>query len=242
MSAHKIDILCVTLNYCEVFMAFRAEETVTANFEKAYNYLIPNGSSLEERDRIRAILQDIVEECGPVVDGYPAWHPFMLDADRTKWSPVQPENTSAFSRLDHTIYFRDGILTCPYGNGADELIETIRSLSHQDAWFSAEKIKDVVLYNESAVPLLIKCDWNFSEKWEDDGTYPAKVAIALMLEYEVPNWRTAIYRESWEKMRGQLMGYPHGARSSLFVNQQTGQKMKNVWNQLINTGLLGEER
>lgn len=82
----------------------------------------------------------------------------------------------------------------------------------------------------------------FQTEWRKDGTIPSNAAIGLMLESEVPNWRNAVYSESWEDMRGQLMGYPHGARSSLFVNQQTGQKMKSFWNQLIKTGVLGEER
>ncbi|MDH8145973.1 hypothetical protein QIG09_17610 [Klebsiella pneumoniae] len=242
MTAHKIDMLCVTLNYCEVVMAFRAEELVKANFDKAYRYLVPEGASREMRVAVRDKLEEIVGECGPVVDGYPAWHPFMFDANKTNWAPMTPKSTPAFSYLDHTIYFQNGILTCPYGHGVEEFIKKVRSLSHKDAGFTIEKIDDVVLYHEEAVPLLIKCNWYFTYEMEDDGTFPARVAMGLMLENEVPNWRTAVYSESWEEMRGQIMGYPHGARSSLFVNQQTGQKMKNLWGQLIKTGLLGEER
>ncbi|HHP2608063.1 TPA: hypothetical protein ACR8QY_002454 [Enterobacter roggenkampii] len=239
---HEIDILCVIILLCEVFMAFRAEEAAAANFERAYRYLVPQGATQEMRFKIREKLKEIVEECGPVVEGYPAWHPFMMEADNTSWAPTTPKSTNSFNYLDHTVYFRNGILTCPYGHGVDEFIQTIRNLKHRDAFITIERVENVVLYNDAAVPLLIKCDWNISEEMEADGTIPPKVAIGLMLENEVPNWRNAVYCESWEDMRGQLMGYPFGARSSLFVNQQTGQKMKNFWNHLIKTGLLGEER
>lgn len=223
-------------------MAFRAEEVAAANFEKAYRYLVPQGATQAMRSDVRRKLEQIAEECGPVVEGYPAWHPFMLERDKAKWSPMVPKNTPSFEYLDHTVYFRNGILTCPYGHGVEKFIERIKRLKHSDAYISIEKIEDVVLYHENAVPLLIKCHWHFSDRMEEDGTIPSNAAIGLMLESEVPNWRNAVYSESWEDMRGQLMGYPHGARSSLFVNQQTGQKMKSFWNQLIKTGVLGEER
>lgn len=223
-------------------MAFRAEEAAAANFENAYRYLVPQGSTQVMRSKIREKLEEIVEECGPVVDGYPGWHPFLLERDKANWAPSVPSYTPSFKFLDHTIYFRNGILTCPYDHGVDEFIEGIKRLKHRDAYISIEKIKDIVLYHENAVPLLIKCHWHISDDMEEDGTIPAKAAIGLMLESEVPNWRHAVYCESWEDMRGQVLGYPHGARSSLFVNQQTGQKMKSLWNQLIKTGVLGKDR
>ena len=40
-------------------------------------------------------------------------------------------------------------------------------------------------------------------------------------------------------MRGYFLGKPNGSRSSLFVNQETGQKMKKIWEALINTGMFG---
>ncbi|WP_032696835.1 hypothetical protein [Raoultella planticola] len=223
-------------------MAFRAEEAAAANFENAYRYLVLQGSNHETRLKVRAKLEEIVEECGPVVDGYPAWHPFLLERDKANWAPTVPKNTPSFKYLDHTVYFRNAILTCPYDHGVDEFIAGIKRLKHRDAYISIEKIDDIALYHENAVPLLIKCHWHISDDMEEDGTIPAKAAIGLMLESEVPNWRHAVYCESWEDMRGQLMGYPHGARSSLFVNQQTGQKMKSFWNQLIKTGILGKDR
>jgi hypothetical protein len=74
---------------------------------------------------------------------------------------------------------------------------------------------------------------------EADGTIPKSIAVPLLLEMEVPNWRTAKVAETWETMRPYILGSPRGARSSLFVNQETGQVLKDVWNTLIDTGMFG---
>ena len=72
-----------------------------------------------------------------------------------------------------------------------------------------------------------------------DGTIPLSIAIPLILEHEVPGWRQSSLAETWESMRELLLGRPHGARSSLFVNQETGQAIKKIWNSLIYTGMFG---
>lgn len=40
-------------------------------------------------------------------------------------------------------------------------------------------------------------------------------------------------------MRPYILGSPHGRRSSLFVNQESGQAMKKVWEALIASGMFG---
>lgn len=219
-------------------MAFRAEEAAQSGFERAYKYLIPAGSNSDKRLKVRNQLQEIVTQCGPVVDGYPAWHPFMKEADPFQWSPSTPHNLKSFSGLDHSIYFQNGILTCPYGHAVDALIKQIDAFEHQDAFITIQRLEEIQLYHEQAIPLLIKCVW--SGDWKEyDGTFNVRTAMGLMLEREIPNWRTAKFNESWEGMSSQIIGEPHGARSSLFVNQVTGQHLKTVWNQIIKTGLFG---
>lgn len=219
-------------------MAFRAEEAAQAGFERAYKTFIPYGAGSSERLKVKNKLQEIVKECGPVVDGYPAWHPFMAEADPAQWSPLTPTSLKSFRGLDHTVYFQNGILTCPYDHAVDNLFKQITALKHDDALISIERLEGITLYNEQAVPLLIRCEWN--REWKEyDGTFNLRIVLGLMLEREIPNWRWSPFSESWDSMSGQIMGEPHGARSSLFVNQVTGQKLKNVWNQIIKSGLLG---
>ena len=65
------------------------------------------------------------------------------------------------------------------------------------------------------------------------------IAVPLILEKEVPCWTWSQVAETWESMRSYFLGAPHGARSSLFVSQETGQGIKKVWETLIYTGMFG---
>lgn len=221
-------------------MAFRADEAAKDGFERALNILSPYEAKPGQRERVRAKLTEIVNECGPVVDGYPAWHPFLLETDSTAWSPSTPHGSPSFKNLDHTVYLANGIITCPYPHAVEQLFASIQQLRHSSAYFYIERINDVVMHAEGAVPILIKCVWK--SELNVDGTIPGRTAIGLMLEREIPNWKMADYSEPWEAMKESMLGEPHGARSSLFVDQQTGQMMKTIWNQLIKTGLWGNER
>lgn len=59
---------------------------------------------------------------------------------------------------------------------------------------------------------------------------------------EVPCWKWAEVAETWERMRPHFLGMPCGKRSSLFVNQETGQAMKKIWEALIYSGMYGPIR
>jgi hypothetical protein len=85
--------------------------------------------------------------------------------------------------------------------------------------------------------VLVKSTWN--KPLLLDGTIPLSVAMPLILEKEIPGWRWAEVAETWETMRPYFWGSPHGARSSLFVNQEANQAIKKIWNALIYTGMYG---
>ena len=104
------------------------------------------------------------------------------------------------------------------------------------ASIAAERL-DVQLYQPEATPILVRCDWVKPISY--DGMIPASIAIPLMLLKEVPSWQWVEVGETWESMRPYFLGSPHGSRSSLFVNQETGLTIKKVWNLLINTGMFG---
>ncbi|WP_333881216.1 hypothetical protein [Atlantibacter hermannii] len=220
---------------------FRADESAQSGFERACRYLTPEGASPKERVRVREKIEEIITECGPVTDGYPAWHPFLMESDPATFSTGKPNSCPSFKMLDHTVYLTNGIITCPYSHGVKELFNAIEAIHYKHDFVSItiEEIEDVTLYHPQATPILIRCNW--AGGLEKDGTIPLRTALGLMLERELPGWRWADYNQSWESMRDQILGYPHGARSSLFVNQQTGQQMKSVWNQLVKSGLWGNK-
>lgn len=77
---------------------------------------------------------------------------------------------------------------------------------------------------------------------EVGGTIPLALAAPLMMEHELPNWTWGSFAESWDTMRPLLLGGPCGARSSLFVTQETGQGLKSLWLKMVDTGMFGPIR
>lgn len=220
-------------------MAFRAEEAAQAGYEKAEKYLIlrPRDRDADESRRAHSkkVLQDIIDECGPVIEGYPSWHPLVCHHD-DRCPVIFPSDRCGYEGLDHTICLANGFITCPYDDG-QKVIDSVAALPfHPAATITAERL-DVQFYNSGTTPILVKCEWN--RLLPANKMIPLAIAMALILEKEVPCWRWAQVAETWETMRSYFLGTPCGARSSLFVNQETGQAIKKVWEALIHTGMFG---
>ncbi|MDH5479287.1 MAG: hypothetical protein OEX11_00800 [Nitrosomonas sp.] len=216
-------------------MAFRADESVNSGFESVKSYFIPRGVETKERKRSEDKLLDIVEKYGPVVESYPSWHPLVTHHDDQ--SPTTtPSDRCGYKGLDHTRYFVNAFITCPYGDG-QEVLDSVESLPYSPvARISAERL-EVELYQSNANPILVSCDWD--KPLSDNCMIPASIAVPLMLQKEVPCWEWSTRGETWESMRSYFIGSPHGSRSSLFVNQETALTMKRIWSLLINTGMFG---
>lgn len=218
-------------------MAFRAADAAQTGYDEVENYFIKRTRATDESERARSkiALRDIVDELGPVVDAYPSWHPLVSNHD-DRHPTTTPSTQCNYHGLDHTRYFANGFITCPYGDGQD-VIDSVNALPpHPAATITAERL-DVQFYNADATPILVKCEWN--DPLPSDGMIPLKIAISLILEKEVPCWKWASFAETWETMRPYLLGAPYGSRSSLFVNQETGQSIKKIWETLIYTGMFG---
>jgi len=221
-------------------MAFRADEAARVGFEEVLSYLVPRARDVDESQRAssKEKLMDLHDELGPVVDAYPTWHPLVSHHDDR--NPVTiPGNDCGYKGLDHTRYFANGFITCPYGDG-QSVIDSVNALPyHRAARITAERL-DVQLYNPNATPILVRCNWE--KPLPSDRMVPLSIAIALILEKEVPCSEWSQVAETWESMRPYFLGRPHGARSSLFVSQETGQTIKKIWDALIYTGMFGPIR
>ncbi|MBL9144946.1 MAG: hypothetical protein JNM99_14795 [Verrucomicrobiaceae bacterium] len=220
-------------------MAFRADEQARIGREHAIDYLLSN-LPVSKREQGQAVIDELIEEYGPVVQYYPSWHPLMTaNGDKRelgRYPKTRPDEGAGYKGLDHTIYFRNAFISCPYG-GAKTIINSVKKLKgHQDATISAEEL-DIPLYYEGTTPVVVKCDWHAEQ--EIDGTVPKRAAVGLLLEQEVPCWRWAQVAETWENMRHYILGSPRGSKSSLFVSQETGNAMKVAYMSLINGGLFG---
>lgn len=218
-------------------MVFRYSEEIEKGERRALSYLTPKGLGLEEAKRVKDIILDILDECGPVVESYPIWHPLVSHHHDCRSPRNYPSRESGYNGLDHTIYFRNGFVTCPYHN-ADDVLRSVENLEtdYQIAEIEAREI-NVELYNTGTKPVLVKCNWK--RPIQITGFVPKNIAVPLLLEKEVPCWRTAEVGETWESMKPYIMGSPHGSRSSLFVDQEAGKALKKVWEAITYTGMYG---
>ncbi|WP_260490254.1 hypothetical protein [Pseudomonas aeruginosa] len=187
-----------------------------------------------ERRHAKETLWDIVHELGPVVDAYPTWHP-LVSNNRNRLPVTRPSRECGYEGLDHTKFFAHGFITCPYNDG-QAVIDSVKKLPRTGvAHISAERL-DVKFYHPGTTAILVRCDWG---RDLPNNMIPVSLAMPLLLERELQFWQVAEVAETWETMRGYFLGKPNGSRSSLFVNQDTGQKMKKIWEALINTGMFG---
>ncbi len=221
-------------------MAFRADEAARIGFDEVVSYLVPRSrdASASQRASSKEALIEILDELGPVVNSYPTWHPLVCNHD-VRDPVTTPSDGCGYKKLDHTRYFVKGFITSPYDDGQAVLDSVAALPDHFIAKITAEKL-DVPLYNSGATPILVKCNWE--KPMHADGTIPLSLAMPLILENEVPCWRWGKVAETWETMRPYLLGGPCGSRSSLFVNQETGQAIRKMWDALIHTGMFGPIR
>jgi hypothetical protein len=223
-------------------MTFRTNEAEERGYQRTVGYLIGRSVDPAAREHSTQVLQDLFDRYGPVIDSYPHWHP-LVAANNDNLSPVTtPSDRCGYRGLDHTVYLKNAFITCPYANVEEVLasVEQVAQNSIHDgiATISAERI-DAQLYHPNAHPILIKCTWDSDVIMNSDGTIPSSIAIPLLLEREVPQWRTAELAETWKTMAPYFLGQPCGSRSSLFINQETGQAMKTIWNLLNECGMYG---
>lgn len=90
----------------------------------------------------------------------------------------------------------------------------------------------------NATAVVVRCDWS-EVGVTPDGTIPKSVAVPLFLKEELSRWEWMKVAEPWESMRDYILGEPCGSRSSLFVNQETGQTLKTLYQMLIQSGMNG---
>lgn len=221
-------------------MAFRSNETSQENRIRAERYLLSNLLDLPKSDyqQSQKTLNKIMNEMGAAVDAYPVWHPFILDKEKWIFCNVPHKNTG-YPKIDHTIYFVNGFITSPYNeasNYGQDVIDAINAIpTVHGVVFTAEKLP-VTLYNVGTTSILVRCIWPEAES--NDGTLSLKAVLPKLLSTALKLYEKQEGVISSEDLLPYLLGSPHGKRSSLFVNQETGHVLKKQWSLLMESGVL----
>ena len=220
-------------------MSFRTDFAAEKGTEDALSSFV-NLLPTKYREESAGKLRDIILQYGPVIDSYPCWHPLVapFQDDRVEGTfPITQlvSGGEGYRSLDHTIKLVSGFISCPY-SGADRLVESVHQIHANSPIPINAEILDTKFYQDTATSVLVTCKW---PERESDHTISKRIAVGSMLEQALKGWRDTGVGETWETMRSYFLGYPHGSRSSLFVNQETGQAMKNVWNAILKARVFG---
>ncbi len=218
-------------------MAFRADEAAQDGFEQAKRYLVSQEFDADKRKQAQRKLEELVDIYGPVVRGYPTWHPLVPQSNPR--APVTtPSDQHGYVGLDHTVCFAHAFLSCPYDDGR-RILESVEKMApHLYAEVTVERL-DVSFYNSGTTAILVRCDWHQNLFQH---MVPKSLAVPLMIQEEMRAWPGAELAERWETMAPYFLGSPHGARSSLFVSQDTAMAMKKAYMALVESGMFGPLR
>lgn len=223
-------------------MAFRSQEAADENFERAKRMMIPRELVGDARRELTDDLRGIVKRLGPVVDGYPSWHPLVPQPDR-RVPCTYPSGLNGWNGLDHTVHFVNGFLTCPYDDvrrSVDIIEKSAMDIRMPHCARLNVEVVNKPYYGKGTTAVLVSCEWDIA--LDEDNMIPKSRAVPLMLETEVPNWKYSEVGETWETMRPYLLGTPYGARSSLFVSQDTALAIKKIYEMIVASGMYGPVR
>ena len=215
-------------------MDFRSPKAATETNANALAYLTKN---LTDSDAGIAMFNDLQAELGNAAYTYPCWHPILtVPPQDTSDCVFSLENLKYYQGIDHTFIFIRGFITCPYSeDSADSLVNTANQLHELHAYRL-----DKPLYSDNAYPVVVISN---DVLLEADGTIRSRDALAWCSQFLVKNARVSQIAETWWNMlEYNILGGPHGARSSLFVNQYTGGHMRKILETFNNSGMFGPIR
>ncbi|AUG51492.1 hypothetical protein [Thalassospira marina] len=211
-------------------MEFRAPTVAAQQNADALNYLTNN---LKDPEAGRRVVERLIEELGNSVDVYPDWHPILTAPPRRGSEHIGSlSQVAEYAEADHTRAFVRGFVTCPYSDdGADRLVQAVRRVQGLDAYRLEQP-----LYSDNAHPVVVVA---VDITLEADGTIRGRDALAWFVQLSAAEAADAEVAETWWNIRSLILGIPHGSRSSLFVNQDTGVHMRKILEAMNASGMFG---
>lgn len=223
-------------------MTFRANESATDLLDAAVHALT-HGLPVDQRPAAAEYIRDLAAEHGPVVKGYPFWHPFLRTSDfRNNYIYSTPCYQNGWDGLDHTVFFARAFVTCPYTDGSavsasTEAINATLKERQSPHLLSARRLP-MALYVDRVTPVLVKTTMDVGE----DSAITNDEALEGFL------WLASVLLrmggevvEPWENVKEFFLGTPCGTRSSLFVSEKAGSTMRRLLAELNKSGVFGDE-
>ncbi len=194
------------------------------------SYLTKN---LSDPEGGRRIVEQLIQELGNAVERYPDWHPILTMPPRNGAEYVSDvAQLKVYAGVNHTKEFVRGFVTCPYSDTkADKLVATVGQIQGLYA-----RRLDIPLYADNAHPVVVVA---MNVELEADGTIRSRDAIAWFTQNTAAAADGAQVAETWWNIRSNILGSPHGSRSSLFVNQQAGVHMRKILEAMNASGMFG---
>lgn len=211
-------------------MEFRYPVAVSEKNAESLRYLTKN---LSDPEAGQAAFDELLLELGNSVDMYPDWHPILtIPQHSTQSQSGLLQELPAYKGIDHTVFFIKGFVTCPYGEAnADQLVSNVNAVTGLHAYRL-----DTALYNDNAYPVVVQA---LDVELEGDGTIRSRDALFWCLQELVKDAHKAEVAETWWNIRTNLLGSPHGSRSSIIVNQHTGSHIRKILEALNSSGMYG---
>lgn len=211
-------------------MEFRAPLIAAQNNNEATQYLTKN---LADPERGREAVAKLINDLGNVVEVYPDWHPLVtLPTPKGRHSGGSIHSLEQYKGLDHTRCFVRGFVTCPYSEEmADRIVAAVSDVEGLSAYRLEES-----LYADNAHPVIVEA-WGI--QLEADGTIRTRDALRWFVEQCAKEMEKAQVAETWWNIQSETLGVPHGARSSLFVNQHAGGHMRKILEAMNASGVFG---
>ena len=118
---------------------FRSNEAAELAREEAIHNYSRWLKETDERDAAAAFMEKFIKRYGPVIEGYPCWHP-ITSVPKSESRTDPKTDPQGIEGLDHTICLRDAFITAPYGD-AGRVVKS--ALAHPSGVCDAEEIRDV---------------------------------------------------------------------------------------------------
>jgi hypothetical protein len=213
-------------------MEFRAPTVAMQQNARKIEYLTKN---LADPEAGRRRFDVLINELGNAVDCYPDWHPIITapqQVTEVQLSSPSISELSVYAGADHTVEFVRGFVTCPYSElKADKLVSNVNQVPGLCAYRLHKP-----LYSDNAYPVVVVAN---AVELEADGTIRSRDTLVWFAQLSAKEAQSSQVAETWWNTRSNILGCPHGSRSSLFVNQYTGVHMRKILEVMNNSGMFG---